>query len=100
MFTQNKVVSSNKTELANFIKDQDIFNSLLLEEMHKPGMTRYIYNVTTNYRPDLVAIDFYGSEDYLGILLLLASPSLSSFKKGSRLSLLPKETIDEIITRL
>ena len=107
MFTQNKVVSSNKTELANFIKDQDIFNSLLLEEMHKPGMTRYIYNVNslilpsaTNYRPDLVAIDFYGSEDYLGILLLQASPSLSSFKKGSRLSLLPKETIDEIITRL
>lgn len=100
MFAQNKTINSNKVELANFIEDKDIFNSLLLEEMHKPGLIRHLHKVTTNYRPDLVAIEFYGSEDYLGILLLQVSPSLSSFKKGSELYLLPKETIDDIITKL
>lgn len=100
MFRQNKTINSNKTELANFIEDKDIFNSTLLCEMNKPGMEKVIYTVTSNYRPDQVALDFYGSENYLGILLLQVNPSLTVFRKGSVLRLLPKETIDEIITKL
>lgn len=100
MFKQNKTIKSNKTELANFIEGQDIFNSYLIAEMNKPGQEYTIYTITSNYRPDLVAKEFYGSEDYLGILLLQASPSLAAFKKGSTIKLLSKETIDEILTRL
>lgn len=100
MFKQNKLINTNKTELADFIEGQDIFNSLLISEMNRPGIMKTIYTVTTDYRPDLVALEFYGSENYLGILLLQTSPSLSVFKKGTQLKLLPKETIDEIITRL
>lgn len=100
MFKQNKTINSNKTELANFIEGDDIFNSYLISEMNRPGLEKEIYTITTNYRPDLVAKEYYGSENYLGILLLQVKPNLSAFKKGNSIQLLPKETIDEIITKL
>lgn len=100
MFKQNKTLNSSKVELANFIEEQDIFNSLLMEKMNVPGLVRVLHKVSSNYRPDLVAKDFYGSAEYMGILLLQVNPSLTEFKKGNELRLLPKETIDNIITGL
>jgi hypothetical protein len=47
-----------------------------------------------------MAQDFYGSSEYMGILLVQARVDLKSLKRGVVLELLPKKTIDKIISEL
>lgn len=94
----DKIVGKGIQSLSNYIQGFDVYNSLFLSYISNPDLTKLPYEITVyEYRPDLIAKDFYGSEDYMGILIIQASMSLSGFTKGTVLSLLPKETIDNII---
>ena len=47
-----------------------------------------------------MALDFYGDSRYMGVLMAQTKVDLSSLRRGVVLKLLPKETIDRIISEL
>ena len=101
MYTKaNKIIISTDN-LENYIEDVDVYNSKLLMELGNPAYTKVPYELTTQeYRPDLIAQDFYGSTNWQGLVIIQAGRNLSSYTKGSVIQLLPKATILGIISNL
>lgn len=98
MFKRNKRIISNKLEIGNYVEEFDIYNSLFLKRLLDPSNTREKYKITLyEYRPDLIAKDYYGSEDYMAILLIETGKELGDFKKGEYLDLIPKDIVDSIL---
>lgn len=98
MFEKSKVIISNRLELGNYISGFDVYNSLLLNRLLDPTLTKERYKIVNyEYRPDLVAKDIYGSEDYMAILLITTGKKVEEFKKGEYLDVLPKLVVDSII---
>jgi hypothetical protein len=101
MYKKQSRIISSVSSLDNYIDGADIYNSEFLLRLSDPTLERDSYEITTmQYRPDLVAKEYYGDEKYLGILLLQSARNLADFKKGAILQLLPKKTIDSIIGNL
>ena len=101
MYRKSTNITMNKQDLSNYIEEYDIYNSSLLLRLQDPSIVKEDYLITTNsYRPDLIAADYYGSPDYLGIMMMTTSLELKDYKKGNILSLIPKSTIDSIINSL
>lgn len=89
---------SSKTELANYIEDYDVYNASILLYLNNPNIERTSYLITTyEYRPDLIAQDFYGDTSYQGLLMLQAGTSLLGYQRGSIIELIPKTTLDSIL---
>lgn len=98
MYTKEQKIQ-NSTNLGNYIEGFDVYNSLFLQKISDPSLEREKYQITVHeFRPDLMAQDFYGSAEYMGILLVQARVDLKSLKRGVVLELLPKKTIDNIIS--
>lgn len=98
MYKRNNKVSSNMEELTNYFDGNDVYNSLLLVKLQDPGLPRDLYEIKTyEYRPDLIAKDYYGSTSYEGILMLQAGITLTNLVKGTVLRLIPKENIDYLL---
>ena len=98
MYTKQNRIISNKAELANYIEDFDVYNSKLIEKLRNPALSKNVYEITVyEYRPDLIAQDFYGSTTYTGLVILQCGIGLESYTKGTVLSLLSKSTIDSIL---
>jgi hypothetical protein len=98
MFTKESKISSLGGELVPFIDGIDLYNSKLLYLLSDPSVERSAYEITVHeYRPDLIAKDFYGSEDYLPYVILSTGLSLPQFKKGVVLSLITKSSISSIL---
>lgn len=98
MFKKDSKIVSNIQELSNYISGFDIYNSSILIYLNDPKIEREDYEITNyEYRPDLIAKDYYGSSNYMGLLILMASRDLSTFKRGSVLKLIPKNILDEIL---
>lgn len=96
---QNKIIT-NKEEVSNYIEGLDIFNSRFLYELFRPELSRQIYTVTVyEYRPDLIAQDFYGDVKYQGILMLQVG-KLENLVKGNKILLVPRNKVDGIISKL
>jgi hypothetical protein len=98
MYGKSNTIISKIEELGNYIEGYDLYNSELVEKLQEPGLDKKPYEITVyQYRPDLIAEEFYGSRDYMGLLMLQAGLTLTNFTKGSIIELIPKNIIDRIL---
>lgn len=98
MYTKNSSMISNKTELANYIDGYDVYNSSILIYLSNPRIERVNYLITAyEYRPDLIARDFYGDVSYQSLLMLQVGGALEGYKRGYTIQLIPKTTLDAIL---
>lgn len=101
MYSKNNTIISDRTELANYIEGNDVYNASLLVYLNDPRVERTSYLITAfEYRPDLLAKDFYGSTSYQSLLLLQAGTSLEQLRRGSIIQLIPKKTLDSILENI
>ena len=101
MYKSNKSVTSGIWNLTNYIDSFDIYNAYILQELQRPDLSREMYEIKNyKYRPDLVAKDYYGSENYTGLVLLQTGLTLSNFKRGVILNLITKDDLDRILRNL
>lgn len=101
MFIKQSEIKNSKVDLCNYISGIDIFNSLLLSKLMDTSIDRVDYEITTHqYRPDLIAKDFYGSVDFTGLVLLQARRGLETFTKGSIIQLIPPQILNTILENL
>lgn len=98
MYKKEPRLIGKKENVSNYVEGVDVYNSTFLHLLCDPTLTKTPYQITTyEYRPDLIAKDFYGSDSYMGILLAQTGLELSSYVRGQFIYLLPKETVDLII---
>lgn len=101
MYSKSDRIIGNTTYLSNYILENDIYNSKLLYLLSDPNIDRVSYEiVVSEFRPDLVAIDFYGSADYTPYVILSSGLGLEQFRKGTLISLIPKVKLDSIINSI
>ncbi len=101
MYTKPSRITLNYTSLTNYILESDVYNSKLLYLLSDPNISRVDYTITVSeYRPDLIAKDFYGSVDYLPYVILSAGLGLEQYRKGAVISLVPKDILDSFIKGL
>ncbi len=101
MYSKNKTIQYQKEDLGNYIEGSDVYNSLLLLRLSDTSLPRELYQIKTyEYRPDLIAKDYYGSESYLAYILLQGGLRVQDYQKGIILRLIPKETLDSIIDEI
>lgn len=101
MFKNSSKIINRVEDLSNYVSGIDVYNSALLDKLRDPGINRELYEITSfEYRPDLISEDYYGSPDYLGLLLIQGARGLEDYKKGEVLRLIPKSTLDNIISNL
>lgn len=102
MFKKRINLVSKREELSNYVEGADLYNSELLTILNHPKMERtvqYVIN-THEFRPDLIAKDIYGSEEYMGILMLQLGFNLEDFYRGRSIYVIPKNKLDKIIFSL
>ena len=98
MYTKSGKIIKNQTEISNYILDTDIYNSKLLYQLSDPNLEKVSFEIKIyEYRPDLIAKEFYGSTDYTPYVLLSSGLKLEHLKKGAVISLVPKNILDNII---
>jgi hypothetical protein len=101
MYRRSKTLNSEFEDLSNYIEGSDVYNSVLLTAISDPNLYNETYEITVyEYRPDLIAKDFYGSSKYLGLLLVQCPPGLDTYKRGNRLKLISKTTLDNILSKI
>ena len=101
MYRKSNVIIGSKNEIGNYIEGYDIYNSALLYAIDDPKLPKSLYTIEVyEYRPDLIARDFYGSTDYLGLLVYQAGIGLENYKRGTTLRPIPKEVVDLITKNL
>ena len=98
MYTRANKVSSGIEDVVNYIYGYDVYNSKLIEQLRDPSLPREQYEIKTfEYRPDLIAKAFYGSTNYEGLLMIQTGSTLTNFKKGVTLNLIPKSNLDSLL---
>lgn len=101
MYKNSSKIINKVEDLSNYVEGFDIYNSLLIDKLRDPGLTREYYEITSyEYRPDLIARDYYGSTSYLGLLLLQGARGLEGYSRGEVLKLIPKDILDNLISKL
>lgn len=101
MYSKSKTILAQKEYLGNYIEGFDVYNSLLLLRLSDTSLPRDLYQIKTyEYRPDLIAKDYYGSETYLEYVLYQGGIAIQNYKKGVVLRLIPKEILDSIIENI
>jgi hypothetical protein len=98
MYSKANKVSSGIEDIVNYISGSDVYNSKLIEQLRDPGLPREQYEIKTfEYRPDLIAQEFYGSTNYESLLMIQTGSTLTNFKKGTTLTLIPKSNLDSLL---
>lgn len=98
MFSKTKKITNNINELSNYIDNIDIYNSKLFYDLQDPSIDRVDYEITVyEYRPDLIAQDFYGNSSFLPFVLLFSGLGLEQLTRGTVISLVPRKTLEDII---
>ena len=101
MFTKESKIINDKQNLSNYISGFDVYNSSLLVYLNDPQIERENYEIMTyTFRPDLIAIDYYGDISYEGLVVLMASIGLENYTKGTVIQLIPKSTLDSILSNI
>lgn len=101
MFTKTSKIIGDKQNLSNYISGIDIYNSYLLRKLFEPGIQKEKFEIDTNqFRPDLIAENYYGSADYMDLVILQAARGLENYIKGGILELIPKDIIDNILKNI
>lgn len=97
---QKRIISSNK-ELSNYIEGVDIYNSELLSKLLDPRVERETYTIkASNFRPDRIAEDFYGSSEYMPFVIVQSRLPLPKIREGVEISLIPKNKLDNILQNI
>lgn len=98
MYYSSRTLIGNGKELANYVKDYDVYNSIFLKRLASEDLPREYYKIETfEYRPDLIAKDFYGSSDYSALVIIQNAMPLSSYSRGTILRLIPKDYLDNLL---
>lgn len=101
MYSKTNKIFTGISNIENFIDGNDIYNSKLLFFLNDPSLEKVEYEILSNqYRPDLIAKDFYGEYSYESFVILQAGLPLASFKKGVIIRLIPKEVLDSILSNI
>lgn len=101
MFVKKDRIITNINELSNYIEEMDFCNSRLLYELSRPELSRELYEITVyEYRPDLIAKDFYGSDSYQGIVMVQVPAGLLGLKRGNKIQLVSKNVVNNILQEL
>lgn len=99
-----KAINRNITttdKLSNYINGSDVYSSELLYQLTNPDLERELFEVTTwEYRPDIIAKNFYGSTSYTDLVILQMKVGIEDLKKGLIIRLIPKSTLDNLINNL
>jgi hypothetical protein len=98
MYTKTTKTGSYKQDLSTYIDGYDLYNSRLLDILKDPSIETKDYIIKTNeYRPDLIAQDFYGDSKYMGIMMITCGIGLENYKRGVTLKLIPLTTLLNIL---
>ena len=98
MFRKRKNITSERENLGNYIEGFDVYNSHLLLQLADPSLEKEMYQITAfEYRPDLIAKDFYGSDTYMAYVLLQVGMEIDGYKKGRWIEIVSKIDLDELI---
>lgn len=101
MYTKENTMISSKEELSNYVEGIDLFNSQFLYLLTNPELERKVYEITVyEYRPDLIAEEFYGDTKYMGIVMAQVGVGLEGLKRGNKILLLPKSTVTSILNAI
>lgn len=101
MYSKTNKIFTGISNIENFIEETDVYNSKLLLYLSDPTIERVDYEIITGqYRPDLIAKDFYGEYSYESFIILQAGLPLAGFKRGVVLRLIPKDTLDSILSSI
>ena len=101
MYTKTNKIFTGISKIENFIEGSDVYNSLLLLYLNDPSIEKVDYEIFSGqYRPDLIAKDFYGDYSYESFVILQAALPLAGFKRGTIIQLIPKETLDSILSNI
>lgn len=101
MYRKESRIIGNTTELGNYIQGADVYNSKVLYDLMSSEIEKDSYEIKTfEYRPDLIALDYYGSVDYLPYVLISSGIGLEQFTKGTIIKLIPKHYIQGIINSI
>lgn len=100
MFTKSEKINSSDKELSNYVEGCDVYNSLLIKKLFEPGIIKESYEITTGvYRPDIIARQFYGDENYMWCVILQVG-YLTDLTRGTVLKLIPKLILDSILNSI
>lgn len=97
MYTKAKKIIIDKENIGNYIEGFDVYNSLLLHKLQDQSIRRELYQIKYDYRPDLVAIDYYGSDSYMALVIIQSKISQVENIRGNYIQLIPKDILDSII---
>jgi hypothetical protein len=101
MYKKTDKINSSKNDLSNYIEGFDVYNSVILEYLNDTSLAREDYMINTyEYRPDMIAKDYYGSTSYMGILFLTCGTSFDNYSKGTVLRLIKKEDLDKVMDKI
>lgn len=102
MYTRPSRISSGTPEVFDFISEErGVYDSLLLYRLSDSLIPRENYEIKVSpFRPDLIAEDFYGSAEYLDLVVLQAAIGLQDYRVGTIISLIPKNVLDLIISNV
>ena len=101
MYSKENKIFSGLSKLENYIEGNDVYNSKLLFYLSDPSIEREDYEILTGqYRPDLIARDYYNDASYMGLLILQVGLPLSDYTIGRILHLIPKDILDSILSSL
>ena len=102
MYTRENKTSTNNVNLSNYIEGFDIFNSKLLYKLRDPKVNKVGYTITKYpCRPDLIALDYYGSTDYSDYVVLAAGDKgMNAFSLGNTIELISKTDLDNILNNM
>lgn len=101
MYKSRNSITNSIWDLSNYIDNIDTYNAILLQELKRPDLTREQYEIKTyQYRPDLIAKDFYENEGYMGLILLQTGLTLTNFKRGVILNLIVKDELNKLLREI
>ena len=101
MYTRHNKIFSDLEDIVNYIDGSDVYNSKLIELLRDPGLPRKEYEIKTfEYRPDLIAKEYYGSDSYTGLIMIQNGFGLENYTKGTVLELIYKTDLDNVIRNI
>lgn len=101
MFKRKSKTVINREEMGNYIDGFDVYNSLFLDNLLDPTIARTEYTINKfEYRPDLIAQEFYGSTSYTATLMVSTGMGVGEFTLGKVINLIPKTVLDDILSKI
>jgi hypothetical protein len=93
-------LKSNNISPELFIEGRDYTNSQLLYMIDNYDNWKYYLITKYERRPDLLALDIYGSPDYSWLLMYMNRCSINELKRGEELRFIEPSVLKNILSIL